>query len=364
MKKVVFFVTSLNSGGIENYLLRFLTYYEGEIEPIIICKGNVFGELEDEYRKIKHIKIIKIDVGYFNLSAFFNIFNLLKEEKVNSICDFTGNFAGIILFVANLAKVKNRIAFYRGSSNRFKETKLRLIYNNWMLFLVKKNATSILSNSKSAFDFFYKNKSRVDSRFKVVYNGIDAKKFNSKSIIYKKEDFGIPKNAYVVGHTGRYNFAKNHKTILDVAIKICTKYDSIYFVLCGKDTDVYLGDEIASNPILKDKVKVLGYRNDVSSILTLFDLYFFPSITEGQPNSLIEAMISGLPILASNIGPIIETTPEEIHKDLKNPNDVDGYTIAIENFYASNVTNEQNFSNWAVQKFNPDILFNKFFIEL
>lgn len=363
MKKVVFFVTSLNSGGIENYLLRFLTHYEGKIEPIIICKGNVFGELEDDYRKIKNIKIIKRNIGYFNFSAFVEIYKLFKNERVKSICDFTGNFAGVILLVANLARVEKRIAFYRGSSNRFKETKLRLIYNSLMLFLVNKNATSILSNSISAFDFFYKKNSKVDSRFKVVYNGINAEKFNSKST-YNKSDFGIPENSFVVGHTGRYNFAKNHKTIIEVAKIICDKYNSIYFVLCGKDTDVYLSNDISSNPILKDKVKVLGYRKDVSSILSLFDLYFFPSITEGQPNSLIEAMISGLPILASNIGPIIETTPEEIHIDLKNPMDVGGFAIAIEEFYIKNKTNNKNLSDWAINKFNPDILFNEFFIEL
>lgn len=364
MKKAVFFVTSLNSGGIENYLLRFLNYYEGKIEPIIICKGNAFGELEDEYNKILHIRLIKIDVGYFNFLSFFKVYKILNEEKPSTVCDFTGNFAGLILWVANLAKIKSRIAFYRGSSNHFKETKFRLFYNKLMLFLVKENATSILSNSQSAFNFFYKNKSKNDSRFKVIYNGIDAQKFKSKTVIYKKEDFGIPENAFVIGHTGRYNSAKNHKTIINVANNICKKYDSIYFILCGKDTDVYLKEEVASNPILKDKVKLLGYRNDVPSILALFDLYFFPSITEGQPNSLIEAMISGLSIIASNIEPIIETTPTEIHKDLKNPLDVQGFIKLMEDFYLNKNGENQNFSDWAIQKFNPDVLFNKFFIEL
>ena len=40
---------------------------------------------------------------------------------------------------------------------------------------------------------------------------------------------------------------------------------------------------------------MLGYRDDVNKILPIFDVFFFPSITEGQPNSLIEAMISDVP---------------------------------------------------------------------
>ena len=344
--------------------MRFLTYYEGQIEPIVICKGNAFGELEEEYEKIKHIRLLKKNIGYFNVASFIEIYKLLKKENCHSVCDFTGNFAGIILFIANLAKVKNRIAFYRGSSNHFKETKLRLIYNKLMLFLVDKNATTILSNSQSALNYFYNHKSKNDNRFKVIYNGIDANKFNSNAIRYKKSDFGIPENAFVVGHTGRYNAAKNHKTILKVAENICNKYNSVYFILCGKDTDVCLSEEIATNSVLKDKVKLLGYRSDVSSVLTLFDLYFFPSITEGQPNSLIEAMIRGLPIVASNIGPIIETTPYEVHKDLKVPLDVDGFTKSIEDIYLNKEIKKQNFSNWAIQKYNPEVLFNEFYIKL
>lgn len=362
--KTVFFVTSLNSGGIENYLLRFLTYYEGKIEPVVLCKGNAFGELEDEYRKIKGIELIKMNAGYFDLKAYYLIYKILRKNKVESVCDFTGNFAGLIMLTANFAGIKKRIAFYRGSSNHFEETKIKLLYNAVMLHLVKTNATKILSNSYAALNYFYFNKNNKDERFKVIYNGIDAKKFKLKTIPYKKEDFGIPENAFVIGHTGRYNSAKNHSTIIEVAENICTKYHSIYFVLCGKDTDVYLKDIVQLNPVLKEKVKLLGYRSDVPSVLTLFDLYFFPSITEGQPNALIEAMITGLPIVASNIEPIIETTPSEIHQDLKNPLDVEGFTKLIEEFYLNKNEKKQNFSDWAIQKFNPEVLFNKFFIEL
>lgn len=364
MKKVYFFVTSLNSGGIENYLLRFLNYYEGQIEPVVICKGNTFGELEQEYLKVKYIKLIKKDIGHFNIASFFEIYKILKKEDAISVCDFTGNFAGIILFLAKLANVKKRVAFYRGSSNHFNETNLKLAYNNLMKYLVSKNATSILSNSKSALNYFYNDKITNDNRFKVVYNGIDSKKFIANGSVYNKEDFGIPTDAFVVGHTGRYDSAKNHKTILNVAKRICAKYDSIYFVLCGKDTDVYLKEVVKNDATLRDKVKILGYRNDVPSILTLFDLYFFPSITEGQPNALIEAMISGLPIVASNIEPILETTPKEIHNNLKPPLDIDGFTEAIEDFFLSKNKININLASWAEQKFNPDFSFNNFFIEL
>ena len=52
---------------------------------------------------------------------------------------------------------------------------------------------------------------------------------------------------------------------------------------------------------LDGQIHLLGYRSDVLRILPLFDLYYFPSLTEGQPNALIEAMATGLPFVASDI---------------------------------------------------------------
>lgn len=365
MHKVIFIVTSLNSGGIENYLLRFLNFYNGKMMPVVICKGNVFGELEEEYNKIENIQLIKMDVGYFDIKSYYSICKIFKLSKAQCVCDFTGNFAGLVLLMANFAGIKKRLAFYRGSSNHFKETKFKLLYNLIMLQLVKWNATKILSNSFAALDYFYPNRDKNDKRFNVIYNGIDAKKFRILKPSFTKEDFDIPSNAFVIGHTGRYNSAKNHSTIIKVAEKICDKYSNIYFLLCGKDTDIFLSQYISNSPMLKDKVKILGYRNDVQSILPLFDVYFFPSITEGQPNSLIEAMISGLPIVASNITPIIETTPVELHKELQNPFNIDGFCFRIEEYYLSEKKRkDNNFSDWATKQFNPDVLFNKFYNKL
>ncbi|MNT34782.1 Glycosyltransferase Gtf1 [compost metagenome] len=135
--------------------------------------------------------------------------------------------------------------------------------------------------------------------------------------------------------------------------------------MCGKNTDVYLNKSVEENIFLKDKVKVLGYRDDVSSMLTIFDLYFFPSITEGQPNALIEAMVAGVPIIASNIKPIVETTPEILHNELVDPFDVQGFCERIEEYYLNDSKRENaNFSDWAINKFSPKKLFTEFYSEL
>lgn len=363
MKKTVFVVTTLDSGGIENYLLRFLRFFENKIEPIVICRGNHFGELETEYRKIDKIQLIKLDLTRYNLGSYSKFHKILRRSEADSFVDFTGSYSGILMLLANLVGLKKRVLFYRGSSHDFQPVFYKTLYVDLLKNLARLNATKILANSKAAFDFYFPKRDFNDSKYKVIYNGIDTEKlfFNR----YNKNEFGIPNDGFVIGHTGRYNKAKNHETIIKVAEMICSKFDNVYFVLCGKNTDIYLKKTIYENDILREKVKLLGYRNDVSSVLTIFDLYFFPSITEGQPNALIEAMVAGLPIIASNINPIKETTPEKMHNELVNPLDVIGFCKIIEEYYLNNQKRkESNFANWAINKFSPSELFTQFYAEL
>ena len=65
MKKTCFFITSLESGGTEKYLLRFLEHYKDEINATLICKSGKLGVLERNFRNTNS-RIIPIKTGYLN----------------------------------------------------------------------------------------------------------------------------------------------------------------------------------------------------------------------------------------------------------------------------------------------------------
>ena len=76
------------------------------------------------------------------------------------------------------------------------------------------------------------------------------------------------------------------KTIIEVAIKLCKKYNEIYAVMCGKGVDNALSQKVKKEG-LEDQIKLLGYRSDVIKVLNTLDCFYFPSLSEGQPNALI-----------------------------------------------------------------------------
>lgn len=351
-KRCVYFLTALNQGGMETYLLRFLNYNNGRNYSTVWCTSGAGGDLLDEYKKCADELVFK-RLGYFSLCGYIYLYHWFRKNKPDTVCDFAGNFAGIVMLVAYLAGVKNRIAQYRGASNHFKETKGRLLYNAIVNKLVYHFATKILSNSEAAFDFFFPNHKESKKYFKVIPNGIPDEYFvtDADSRQRKRAELGIPDGAFVVGHTGRYNYAKNHETIIKVAKSLCGKYDDIYFVLAGKGTDVELR-RMVDNAGLADRVKLLGYRRDVKDLLSAFDLYYFPSVTESQPNALQEAMARGVPVLASDIAPIKECVPPDFRQKLVSPTDVDIASQRIEQLYLNrDMLKEYVLTDWARQMY-------------
>lgn len=346
--RCVYFLTSLNQGGMETYLLRFLNYCKMENHSTVWCKSGIAGDLIDEYNKCTE-KLVFKRLRYFSIIDYVYLYRWLKTCRPDVVFDCTGNFAGIVMFVAYMAGVKNRIAYYAGSTNHFKETRGRLLYNAFVNKLVYRFATKILSNSRAAFDFFFPNHGSSKKYFKVIPNGIPDEFFNTDTNARQRirEKSGIPDSAFVVGHTGRYNVAKNHDTIIKVAEELCRKYDDIYFVLAGKGTDKCLKNRVESAG-LTEKIKLLGYRRDIKDLLDSFDLYYFPSITEGQPNALQEAMARGVPVLASDIAPIKECVPSAFVSKLVNPTDVSVASQRIEQLYLNrNLLKEYVLTDWA-----------------
>lgn len=357
--KSLFLATSLNSGGLENYLLRFLSHYKEDFNAFVICKSGERGkDLLKDFEQLG-VNVLPMRLGYFNLFGYWKFYKFLKKEQFDSICDFTGNFAALPLLIAKHADIKKRVAFYRGSTNHFKEDFLRLAYNKFLNGLITKVSTSILANSKTALNFFFNNKWYKNSKYEIIYNGIDASKFLATKENLK-EELNIPENAFVVGHVGRYNEAKNHKTIIEVAVQLCKLDSNNYFIVCGKDTDIRLKERVTLEGLEK-QIKLLGLRNDVVKVLNTLDCFYFPSLSEGQPNALIEALVAGLPFVASNIEPHKETIPKSHQNQLIDPlNIVEAKNKILEIKSNKMFAESLILKSWAIEKYNAGILFEKF----
>lgn len=361
--KVLFIIPSVSPGGIETYLLRFLKAKGKEMEAMVLVRSQTRGRLFEEYWALG-IPLGFMPLGYFNPFRWFRYYHFFRKNRFDTVCDFNANFAGIPLWLAKLAGIKKRIAFYRQGKDHFKPGLLKKTYNKWMNRLVYQNATKILANSKAGLDNFFPGKSRDDTRLKVIYNGLDIAQHQVKADKNAiKKSLGIPEDSFVIGHTGRYDKSKNHETIFKVAKQLIRENPNVYLVLCGPGPE-QLGERVRSLEI-ETNVRLLGYRSDIHLLLQVFDVFYFPSITEGQPNALIEAMVAGIPIVASNIPSIKEIIPHKSTNLLVDPMDQKSAFYKIKRMTESPKELETYiFKEDAIRTFNGKLNFELFLKEV
>lgn len=351
-KKVAFLIAGVNAGGTENYLLRFIKYYHKEIEATVYCKSGKLGELEDEFINAG-AHLVPFYLGYFNYGRFSRLRKEFENKKFDSVCDLTGSFGAFPLMVAKSAGIENRISFFRNSGEKFQKSAIKSLYHYIITKLLPHVSTSVLSNSKAALNHFYKGEDwSLNNKFQVVYNGIDSRSFIENNLDLRDE-LGLKKDSFVVGHVGRYNEQKNHDTIVKVAINLCKEDKDIYFILCGKNVQEAYYQKIVEHGLGK-QILFLGVRRDINKVLRTMNCFYFPSTIEGQPNALIEALMVGLPFVCSNIEPIKETIPKEFYGQLIPPFDYEQARLKILDIKNDSKKRDSlNLSNWAINYYDP-----------
>ena len=164
-----------------------------------------------------------------------------------------------------------------------------------------------------------------ESIIPVVYNGIDL----SKCI--RKNDYEA-NGVFTIVHVGRFMKVKNHKTLIRAFARFAEKKESIRLQLLGEGELLDEMKDYAEKLKVADKVEFLGLQSNVYPYLNKADVFCLPSEYEGVPMTLIEAMGTGLPIVASNVGGIPDMLVNGENALLVEPNYV-AVEKAIEKLY-------------------------------
>ncbi|MEP3855821.1 MAG: TIGR03088 family PEP-CTERM/XrtA system glycosyltransferase [Porticoccus sp.] len=169
-----------------------------------------------------------------------------------------------------------------------------------------------------------------EKKLRQIYNGVDAGKFSPRQDDAQLGDLAppglLPENAVVVGTVGRLAEVKNQQLLIEAVGYLYTKRP----ILRGTLRLVLVGDG-PLKPQLVERVKQLGLsdvvwfsgdRSDVPALMQLMDIFILPSLAEGISNTLLEAMASGLPVIATSVGGNVELVEEGVNGRLVPVNNV------------------------------------------
>lgn len=139
----------------------------------------------------------------------------------------------------------------------------------------------------------------------VIRNGIDFRRFQNVAESQKeiRQNLGIPENAYVIGHVGRFAAVKNHDFLIDIFSEICRQKSDAFLLLIGAGELMDTVKAKIDRLHLTDKVLILSHRIDIPQLLKAMDVFVFPSKFEGLGIVLIEAQVAGLRCIVSDAVP-------------------------------------------------------------
>ena len=129
----------------------------------------------------------------------------------------------------------------------------------------------------------------------VIYNGIDL------SRLLPKEDYGVGDTVTLL-HVGRFEAQKNHKGLVEAFARLHQEEPQCVLHLLGDGELRGEIEQLVREKGLTDCVRFLGLQAEVPPYLHQADIFLLPSIYEGMPMSIIEAMGTGLPIVATAVG--------------------------------------------------------------
>lgn len=173
-------------------------------------------------------------------------------------------------------------------------------------------ATKVICVSQAVRDNLMGENKRLEDRFVVLHNGINSDRFKPSVSNKIRKELNISEKEILIGMIGRVNKIKGQEFLLEVAEELIKKYKNVSFLLVG---GVFKGQEKlmmnllekSSRPGLKGKVYISDFRPDTETIYNNLDIFVLPSIQpDSFPTVVLEAMSSGLPVVANVTGGVVE----------------------------------------------------------
>jgi len=162
----------------------------------------------------------------------------------------------------------------------------------------------------------------------VIPNGV---RFQPGDPVRLRRELGLDPDTRVILAVGNLYEVKGHRVLIRAAAELSTslREPSWHVVIAGRGEEEPMLREMIAASGLEGRVTLLGYRQDVPDLLAAADIWVMPSLSEGMPLALVEAMFAGKAIVASDVGGIPEVVASEQEALLVPPSEAQALARAL-----------------------------------
>lgn len=293
--RILYVITSSGVGGAEKTLFNIVSRLDSkkyEVAGVVSLKPC--GEYADKIRALG-INVESLDMGYIpSWSAVGRLTDLIRKSKADTVHAFLFRAIQFCRFA------KARTPFRLISSPRV-NYRTRAVPLLWLdkAFHKRDDLTLCESESSAAFmerELGYKGVG-------VIKNGIDTGlwKFSEEERAAARAELGLAPQTLLLFSSGRLDEQKGFEYLLRALPLFAEKFQNFRLAIAGEGPLARALGRVAQECGVADSVLFLGRRSDIRQLICACDIFVLPSLWEGLPNSLLEAMAVGRACAASGV---------------------------------------------------------------
>lgn len=320
MIRVLHVIDHLDLGGAQTALLDMLRCRDREVFAVEVAvmhgRGHFATALEEMEVPVRELSAAKWPPAYVPV-----FLALLKTGNFDVLHFHLQGANWIAKPLAALAGYPIRIAHDHASG----DLRFRGVASLGPDALAHRFSTRVIAVSEGVRDFLRQWEAVSDDALEVVPNGINMADFRPGTAGEKRaarERMGVPADAFLVGGMGRLAAEKNFVVLAELA----RRQPEMHFVIAGEGPERRGIEAALAEKGVTDRVRLLGSVSDRPAFYQALDVFLLPSLYEGLPMVLLEAMAARVPVLASRLEGIAGALRENEEGLLAQAGDVEDFS--------------------------------------
>lgn len=300
--RILHVVDSLGKGGLENGLVNLISRLDPHRFEHVVCAMRRLGPNAE---RVEAAGAQVLCLGGAQAGSRFQIGTLVRTIRdVNPDLVHSRNWAAIETVLAG--KWFGARGVIHSEHGLEADTAIAEPWRrNCFRRLAFEAADRVLSVSNQLRDLHARRTGFPARRITVIHNGVDSERFQPNPPLRAsiRAELGIAEDQFCIGCVGNLTPVKDYRTALSAAAAFNKACKDWRLLVIGEGAERgQLEEFVQAHPEWKDRVTFLGLSHRVPELLAAMDVYVSSSVIEGISNSLLEAMASGLPSVASAVG--------------------------------------------------------------
>ena len=302
IKRVLCIISIMDTGGAETFLMKIYRSLDRKKYQMDFCVNDTKKGFYDEEINLLGGKLFYVPPktkGVLNFQR--SLSELISRYRYEYVLRITSNAMGFLdLKVAKKSGAKRCIV--RSSNSSDGSSLIAIIAHKVGTLLYNKYIDVKIAPSDLAAMYTFGKKAYENGQVTILHNAVDLEQYsyNTQAGMQIRNEFKVNMNSLLIGHIGRFSEQKNHAFLLDIFKEICEMYPNSKLMLVGEGNLKIAIQEKIRKLHLENNVIFTGVRSDIASLLSAMDVFVFPSLYEGMPNTIIEAQATGLPCVISD----------------------------------------------------------------